>query len=107
MRRIIEEELKDGSIQYRVESNRMFFGLIPCKWYTCTVTIPYGYAEVSCDAVFNTLEEAQIFVGINPNPVIKRTILEYNTDTSAGHPVKDDDIVRYSFEKRRVKDKEP
>ena len=32
---------------------------------------------------------------------------EYNTDTSAGHPVKDDDIVRYSFEKRRVKDKEP
>ena len=33
--------------------------------------------------------------------------IEYNTDTSAGHPVKDDDIVRYSFEKRRVKDKEP
>lgn len=33
--------------------------------------------------------------------------IEYNTDTSAGHPTKDDDIVRYSFEKRRVKDKEP
>ena len=33
--------------------------------------------------------------------------LEHNTDTSAGHPVKGDDIVRYSFEKRRVKDKEP
>lgn len=33
--------------------------------------------------------------------------IEYNTDTSAGHPVKDDDIVRYSFEKRRIKDKEP
>lgn len=33
--------------------------------------------------------------------------IEYNTDTSAGHPVKDDDIVRHSFEKRRVKDKEP
>ena len=32
---------------------------------------------------------------------------EYNTDTSAGHPVKDDDIVRYSLETRRVKDKEP
>ena len=31
--------------------------------------------------------------------------IEYNTDTSAGHPIKDDDIVRYSFEKRRVKDK--
>lgn len=33
--------------------------------------------------------------------------IEYNTDTSAGHPVKDDDIVRYSLEMRRVKDKEP
>lgn len=107
MKRIIEEELKDGTIQYRVESNRMFFGLIPCKWYTCTVTIPYGYAEIFCYAVFNTLEEAQVFAGINPNPVIKRTLLEYNTDTSAGHPVKDDDIVRYSEETQRVKDKEP
>lgn len=38
---------------------------------------------------------------------IKHIILEYNNDTSAGHPVKDDDIVRHSFEKRRVKDKEP
>lgn len=107
MKRIIEEELKDGTIQYRVESNRMFFGLILCKWHTCTVTIPYGYAEIFCYAVFNTLEEAQVFAGINPNPVIKRTLLEYNTDTSAGHPVKDDDIVRYSEETQRVKDKEP
>ena len=35
------------------------------------------------------------------------TLVEYNIDTSAGHPVKDDDIVRYSLETRRVKDKEP
>lgn len=32
--------------------------------------------------------------------------LEYNTDMSAGHPTKDDDIVRYSLETRRVQDKE-
>lgn len=32
--------------------------------------------------------------------------IEYNTDTSAGHPVKDDDIVRYSEETQRVQDKE-
>ena len=32
--------------------------------------------------------------------------LEYNADTSAGHPTKDDDIVRYSLETRRVQDKE-
>lgn len=33
--------------------------------------------------------------------------LEYNTDTSAGHPIKDDDIVRYSEETQRIKNKEP
>ena len=33
--------------------------------------------------------------------------LEYNSNTSAGHPIKDDDIVRYSEETQRVKDKEP
>ena len=34
--------------------------------------------------------------------------LEYNTDTSAGHPTfEDDDIVRYSLETRRIQDKEP
>ena len=34
--------------------------------------------------------------------------VEYNIDTSAGHPTNEgDDIVRYSFEKRRVKGKEP
>ena len=32
--------------------------------------------------------------------------MEYNTDKSADHPIKDDDIVRYSFEKRRVQNKE-
>ena len=34
--------------------------------------------------------------------------LEYNTDTSAGHPTSEgDDIVRYSEETQRVKGKEP
>ena len=33
--------------------------------------------------------------------------IEYNTDTSAQHPNQDEDIVRHSFEKRRVWDKEP
>lgn len=35
--------------------------------------------------------------------------IEYNTDTSAEllMKIKDEDIVRYSFEKRRVQDKEP
>lgn len=37
---------------------------------------------------------------------IKLIDIEYNTDTSAGHPTKDDEIVRYSLETRRVQDKE-
>ena len=41
-------------------------------------------------------------------PWTNNPLEEYNIDTSAGHPTnEDDDIVRYSFEKRRVKDKEP
>ena len=32
---------------------------------------------------------------------------KYNNNTSAGHPVKDDDIVRHSEEIQRIKDKEP
>ena len=32
--------------------------------------------------------------------------IEYNNNTSAGHPTEDDDIVRYSLETRRVQDKE-
>lgn len=29
--------------------------------------------------------------------------IEYNTDTSAGHPVKDDDIVRYSLKRGELR----
>lgn len=47
-----------------------------------------------CDAVFNTLEKAQRFIGIDTNPVVNRTIVEYNTDTSVRHSIKNDDIVR-------------
>lgn len=37
----------------------------------------------------------------------KPCYLEYNTDKSAEHPTNEgEDIVRYSFEKRRVQDKE-
>ena len=47
----------------------------------------------------------QNFLVICPKDKVYNSI-EYNTDTSAGHPVKDDDIVRYSLETRRVNDKE-
>ena len=38
--------------------------------------------------------------------IVETMKIEYNTNTSAGHPAKDDDIVRYSLEMRRVNDKE-
>ena len=75
MKRIVKETLKSGKVQYRVEKNTTFFGLIPCEWHTCTVTIPFGFGEVSCEAVFNTLEEAQKFCGVNPNPIVNREII--------------------------------
>ena len=49
-------------------------------------------------------------VGCNIIPMYEecQILKEYNIDKSAGHPTNEgDDIVRYSFEKRRVKDKEP
>ena len=46
------------------------------------------------------------FVITFDKPWINTPLEEYNTDTSAGHPAKDGDIVRYSFEKRRTKNKE-
>ncbi len=42
----------------------------------------------------------------NPKELYIYIKVEYNNNTSTGHPIKDDDIVRYSFEKGRVKDKE-
>ena len=38
--------------------------------------------------------------------IVETSFEEYNTDMSAGHPVRDDDIVRYFLETRRVNDKE-
>ena len=52
------------------------------------------------------IENGLPFVITFDKPWINEPLEEYNTDTSAGHPVKDDDIVRYSLKTRRVQDKE-
>ena len=44
------------------------------------------------------IENGLPFVITFDKPWINTPLEEYNTDTSAGHPVKDDDIVRYSEE---------
>ena len=48
------------------------------------------------------IERGLPFVITFDKPWINASLEEYNTDTSAGHPVKDDDIVRYSEETLRV-----
>lgn len=75
MKRIVKETLKSGKALYRVEKNTTFFGLIPYKWHTCTIAFPFGFGDVALDAVFNTLEEAQEFCGIDTDPVISREVI--------------------------------
>ena len=71
-----------------------------CKFALRIDDFPYRLCKlqqeipVGCNVVSH-LEECQI-------------LKEYNIDTSAGHPTfEGDDIVRYSEETQRVKDKEP
>ena len=76
MKRIVEETLQNGEKQYRCQSNRRFFGLIIGDWYTMTTHYYFGGSEeITCNAVFSTLEEAQRFLGINPNPVVKKEVI--------------------------------
>ena len=78
MKRIVEETLANGEKQYRVETNKRFFGLITCNWYTDT----YYVGEPGCgsifDAVFGTLAEAEIhaFGKCKSREVISRKVIE-------------------------------
>ena len=71
-----------------------------CKYAIKIQDFPYRLCKLQQEApvgcnIMQRYEECQI-------------LKEYNIDTSAGRPTfEGDDIVRYSFEKRRVKDKEP
>ena len=60
----------------------------------CDIFSNQEYYEVTIDELGSTLYDI-----LNRHPFTEyKIILEYNTDTSAGHPAKDDDIVRYSEE---------
>lgn len=76
MRQIIEETLGDGSKQWRVVTDRCFFGLFHCKWRTEYYQLPYYVEYVRIPAVFKTLEAAEIFVYGKPeDKVIERRVL--------------------------------
>ena len=62
MKRIVKETLSNSEVQYRVQSNKRFFGLITCKWYTVDFfwNPTSSYDLIRCKAVFKTLEEAKV-----------------------------------------------
>lgn len=77
-KRIVKETLNNGKEQYRVEECLIPF--IGTLWTTATVSIILdNNIEAYADAVFDSLEEAQRFCGIDPDEkrVIKREIIEY------------------------------
>ena len=60
----------------------------------CDIFNNQEYYEVTIDKLGSTLYDI-----LNRHPFTEyKIILEYNTNTSAGHPATDDDIVRYSEE---------
>jgi hypothetical protein len=70
-----------------------------CKYAIRLQNFPYRLCKLQQEAP----------VGCNLMPMYEecQILKEYNIDTSAGYPINEgSDIVRYSFEKRRVKDKE-
>jgi len=78
MKRIVEETLADGSVQYRVEKNTTFFGLIKTDWHTDSFLRCVGSdCIIRLNAVFDSLDEAESFVYGKPKSkeVIKRRIL--------------------------------
>ena len=79
MKRIVEETLANGKKQYRVEKNTRFFGLIERNWYTDTYFIGEPGAGTHVDAVFDTLDEAEIFVFGKPKSkeIVNRKVIVY------------------------------
>lgn len=78
MKRIVKETKKSGTTLYRVETNEIFFGLLRSrKWRTCSCMVIDSLNNlVTVDAVFDTLEEAESFCGIDQDPVIKSEIIQ-------------------------------
>jgi len=79
MKRIVEETLANGEKQYRVETNKRFFGLITCNWYTDN----YYVGEPGCfftnyDAVFGSLDEAELYAfgECKSREVVERKVIE-------------------------------
>ena len=81
MKQIVEETKANGKKQYRVLTDRCFFGLFHCKWKTDKKTESCMEHTWKEDAIFNTLKEAQEHVygreTVNGENVVSRKIVDY------------------------------
>lgn len=77
-KRIVRETLNDETVKYRVEVFRKPLFFLKGYWETDTLYYPFDYG-VNVEAVFDTLEEAEVHVFGYPKSkkVIKREILDY------------------------------
>lgn len=84
MKQIVEETKANGKKQYRVLTDRCFFGLFHCKWRTDKYTECWGEVTWKKDAVFSTLKEAQEYVYgseiVNGENVVSRKIIDYGKE---------------------------
>ena len=74
MYRTVKDTYKDGSVKYRVQTDRFFFGWFRSKtWRDCS-----DYMSVlRFPAVFNTIEEAERFCGMESNPIVNTETVEW------------------------------
>lgn len=74
-KRILKQTLKNGDIQYVVETNRLF-GFIPGEWH---IDLVYdGELDTHFGAIFDSYEEACVHAGftIPDNKVVKSEIIK-------------------------------
>lgn len=74
-KRIVEETLENGKTQFKVETNRNFFGF-KTKWHVCTHTSSTVYGDFVSKAIFSTLEEAQNYIGVE---LVSKKKVVFNT----------------------------
>ena len=84
--RIVERSYADNQRDYVVETNRIFFNMIPWKWHIVTYPTLSEFADSWWDtkkAIFPTLEKAEYF--INGNPIIKKRIISIFENQDKSH----------------------
>ena len=70
-KRILEKTLANGEKRYCVRSNTIFG--IPTKWWhTMTILVDNN---ISTDAIFSSLENAKLFMGVG-RQVVNRKVIE-------------------------------